>query len=269
MRKSFNPNINDKKIDILNKFNISNKNIIINLKKEYNILSNSNSSKGSDLKNKKSKDILGNEISALSNFKFPQKEKNSRNSFTKNKIYESACHKIKRKSSPTILKNSSNINNKPLTHINNNNINFTSVNLESKECITTLRPVKKKKSKFLDVKKADNEFYSNNISKTPKNYKSNNIYSINYGKELFLPRKSKQKELSHKKVNANFNSYDYFDKNDKKVIKIKENIRNEIGSKELRKKIHLMKQAIIQFHDSKELQKLIYGDMQIPGVEKV
>ena len=53
------------------------------------------------------------------------------------------------------------------------------------------------------------------------------------------------------------------------MIKIKENIRNEIGTKELRKKIHLMKQAIIQFHDSKELQKLIYGDMQIPGVEKV
>ena len=182
MRKSFNPNNNDKKIDILNKFNISNKNIIINLKKEYNILSNSNSSKGSDLKNKKSKDILGNEISALSNFKFPQKEKNSRNSFTKNKIYESACHKIKRKSSPTILKNSSNINNKPLTHINNNNINFISINVECKECITTLGPVKKKKIKFLDIKKDGNEFYSNNISKTPKNYKSNNIYSKNYGK---------------------------------------------------------------------------------------
>ena len=168
MRKSFNPNFYDKKIDILNKFNISNKNIIINLKKEYNILSNINSSKGSDLKKKKSKDISGNEISALSNFKFPQKVKSSRNSFTKNKIYESACHKIKRKSSPTILKNSSNINNKPLTHINNNNINFTSLDLESKECITTFRPFKKKKSKFLDIKKATNEFYTKKIRKLQK-----------------------------------------------------------------------------------------------------
>ena len=193
-------------------------------------------------KKKKSKDLKSSEVSALSNFKFIKQS--TRNNYKK-----------KRKNTSSSLFRISSINKKYLGNDNEHKIN-SSVNLNNKDYIIKLDQNNKIKNKFLDIKKPY-EPYINKISKTPKNYNSKGIYSIYYAKDLFKPKNNNKVELVNNEGKTNFTTYDYYYRNDKKFMKFKENIRNEIGSKELKKKIFLMKKTINHSHSSKDLQNLI------------
>lgn len=68
----------------------------------------------------------------------------------------------------------------------------------------------------------------------------------------------------------NLNSFDYF-KNNVKIMKINENIQNEISSKEIKKKINLMTRSIIR-RTSKNLKNLIIEEeskSQLDELEKI
>ena len=254
MRSLFNYNSKEKTIENLTKSSNSNNYTKINPKKKYSMLSNKVASLIPGSKKKKSKDLKSSEVSALSNFKLIKQS--SRNNY-----------KNKRVSTSSSLFQISHINNKNLTNINEHKIN-SSVNLNNEDYIIKLSQNNKIKNKFLDIKKPY-ELYINKISKTPKNYNYKGIYSIYYAKDLFKPKKNNKVELVNNEGKTNFSSYYYYYKNDKKFFKIKENISNEISSKELKKKICLMKKSIIQSHSSKDLQNIIYGNEEIPEAKIV
>ena len=256
------------------KFNFHNNNIKI-----YNNI-NSKISFLSDLKNNLS--IINLQDSSIDNNFFQKKKvkRKSRNSLkeksinSKNKIKNSVGSSIIKEQISKISSKNSNI---PKLIINSNpfNLNFnkkihskiekiktlslSSVIEEKKNFLSSpsnkLLLLKPKKSKYLELQKQRNELYNSVLAKTPKNLNiiSNNSLYQNFSNQYFNGRKSKQ--IIPKAVidsEEEFGSFEYF-KNDKKIMKINENIKNEIGSKELRKKINLMKQSMINMNNTNNI----------------
>ena len=62
-------------------------------------------------------------------------------------------------------------------------------------------------------------------------------------------------------MTTSFPSYDYY--NEEKIMKIQEKIQNEIGSKELKKKLHLMRQSIVHLSSSKNNRNFIIDGVNL------
>ena len=259
MKNSSISNLNKKQLEIDKKYNYSNKNIKIELKEALKLLNYFDSSLSNDIRKKKNKELKEKEISNLSsNLRYISSKNKSRNSFSKNKNSEISykickTNKSKRKSSPFLILDSSPNNKKVLSNFNKEkSSNLSSFNSNIKGFRSKIDHVRNKKKGSFELK---NEFYNNKAIRTPKNNISKRYgFNLLYKKDFVNSRKSRQ-IIKDPKSSSNIPSYDYY--NDKKIIKIKENIQNEIGSKELKKKLHLMRQSIIQLNSSKDNRKLI------------
>ena len=263
-----------KSVDINSK---SKKNIKIDTKNEQSMINNLGSPYILNHSKKNSKNLIEKELSRISNLKMMKtinQQRNSafyRNSFFRKKRKKSSIESLflleqnkKNKDNyktpvlmlrPTeMLKNS----NKDLYKSSNRSLKkISSINNESNEFTSSMYAIKKRKSRFLELKKP-NDIYGRKLGKTPKasNFQfKNNIY-LNYAKEYIKPTTINKRPESSKLLiqTSNFNSFEYF-KNNAKIMKINENIENEIGSKELKKKLKLMKKSIRK--SSKNLKKLI------------
>ena len=216
---------------------------------------------------------IENEISGLSNFKFLSL--NKRNSYSKK------SSSIQRKSlenpilEQQILLNHLTSRSK-LKLLEPNiksklNSNFSSsINCNNKEYLSSFGTFKKKKSKFLDIKKPQNDYLINIISKTPKicNYQLNNNNKgkstkgslfLNYAEDYSKSPKFNHSEEANELATQSNLCYEYYN-NIGKFLKINENIQNEMESKELKKKVNLMKKSIVQFHISKDLKEILSED---------
>ena len=200
-----------------------------------------------------------NEASALSNFKFLKINNKVRNSI--NSVSNSPLSKNRNANS--LLKYS---------------VCSSKINSNIKEFLSSLENnIKTKRQKFLDVKQSKMGVPFSELSKTPKAKNSNfNIYEnngkgkqnrpslfLNYTKEYnnflnYNPISTNNQILS----STNINQYDYYNDN-KKVFKINENITKEFESKELKKKVNLMKKTLIQNSSNQDLEKLLAEDEKI------
>ena len=303
MKNSFISKLNKKQLEIDNKYDYSNKNINIELKEALKLKHTIDSSLSIDIKNKNNKESKEKEISNLSsNLKYISSKNKSIISYSKNKSkisysknkskisYSKNKSKIsysKNKSKISYSKNkNSEISNKivktdkynrksaPLLILGSSPHNKTILTNFSKEKSSdksTLNSNIKKRFKsridhVRNKKKGSFELkneLSNKMSKTPKNRISKGfIFNINYAKDIVNNRKSRQIDLiKETKMTTSFPSYDYY--NEDKIIKIQENIQNEIGSKELKKKLHLMRQSIVHLSSSKNNRNFIIDGVNL------
>ena len=123
-----------------------------------------------------------------------------------------------------------------------NNLDFRS-EIESNK-------IKRISHKFLEGKKSKEKNRNSRARKNSilSNLKFTNNISRNMGNNYRIKRKSVQLERhninNRLTPNPYFNKFDYY-KDSNKVMKISENIQNELDSKQLKKKLNLMKKSII------------------------
>ena len=242
---------------------IDNNNPNNNLKFELNYVSNILNSLASSFRQNIDKNaeyennFYEKEASALSNFKFLKTSK-SRNSFSNN-----TSSKIK----------NTNLNIK-YSDLNSN------INSNLKDFLSSIENIKTKRQKFLDVKQPKRESYFSKMSRTPmadnthlklnnnnEKTKGNTRASLflNYAKDYNKsPKCRRVSTINQLYANTNIQQYDYYN-NNQKVYKINENIQNELESKELKKKVNLMKKTIIQSTSTKDLEKLLEEDDKGPS----
>ena len=185
--------------------------------------------------------------------------------------------KMKRRS-----KNSSNLypkKNQINTNIHNKNKNFDFCNnsfrlsfgkCEKKSCITLIEGIKGKKQKNLKERsskcKSRNSKYQRN-SKVNNSRCNNSLNKISKKNIYKFRRRNVQFEGPRKFIPNSYNDLDYY-KDNNKMMKINEHIKNEIGSIELRKKINLMRKSIISFHNPIELNKLLFNENNLDNNEE-
>ena len=129
----------------------------------------------------------------------------------------------------------------------------------------------KNRSKYVDIKRLNNMNIKDKVSRTPKasfcKLKINNFSAANEKKKalrnsLFLNYAKNYVKSPKEFEKTNINCLDYY--NDiGKIYKISENIQNEMESKELQKRINLMKKTLVQNNDLEDLKKFI-SDEETP-----
>ena len=241
-----------------------------NFNLEMNYVNSIINSIGSSLGNNKIKKVeeenmlLDKEFSALGNFKF-LKNNNNNNNNNKN----------------TLSINSSALKN---TNININHSSFSSSVNSNKDFLNSILNLKSNRQKYLDIKQPNKDAYYSKTSKTPKansNYYSKMNKNNEKGKpikaSLFLnfaqdysnsPKCKRTTTVNQMYNNTNIQSYDYY-KNNEKIFRLNENIKNELESKELKKKVNLMKKTIIQYtNSSQDLKNLLAEEISGPKLKK-
>ena len=242
-------------------------NRIQNFKIEINYISSLSNKKESSYRqnnplfNEKNICCTDNEFPSLSNVKFLSSE-NTRNCASK--ISSHTTHKKKKsvvslnsnrkymngERTPKISLKLPGINSKSRSRTKLASLFTSSNNNNDKHNSCHHNSIIKNKSKYLDIKRLNNEYINDKVSRTPKvskcNFKINNISGANEKKKalknsLFLNyAQNYTKSPKTNFENTNINCLDYY--NDiGKMFKISENIQNEIESKELQKKVNLMK----------------------------
>ena len=265
MRNSFNFNFHNNNIKIYNNIN-SKISFVSDIKNELSILNLKESSVDNNLLEKK-REKRKSKRSYNSQKSINSKNKKKKSIQSCNSKKDRSKFISKNSNMPTIF-----INPNPI-HKNNDinsknekksNLNLSLVNQEKKNFYSAIKCpmnhkneknidslLKAKKSQYLDLQKQRNALFKGIISKTPKNNnftKSNQIFQ-NFSKEYLKEVKNKKPArrkaiLISKKELATFDYY----KNYLKIEKINENIKNEMGSKELKKKLNLMKQSMINMN---------------------
>ena len=236
--------------------NNTNSNFQINVNYVSNILNNMESTLRQNINNYAEKEniFLDKEISPLTNFKFMQSSRirNNLSNFSSS------------------IKNT-NSNKKKKSCCSSMNI----LNSNNEECFNS-NFLNSKRENYLDI--INNNFskisktpkVSNNFSKISKTPKASNINSfkeksgntkgslfMNFAKDYAKSPKCRQTVvINPMMVDKNMNQINNFNNNEK-LFKINENIQNELDSKELKKKITLMKKSLIQNNSSKELKILL------------
>ena len=264
-------------------------NRIKNYKIEINYISSlSNKKESSDRQNNlyfSEKNICStdNEFPSLSNVKFLSSE-NTRNCASK--ISSHTTHKKKKsvvslnsnrkymngERTPKISLKLPGINSKSRSRTKLASLFTSSNNNNDKHNSCHHNSIIKNKSKYLDMKRLNNEYINDKVSRTPKvskcNFKINNISGANEKKKplknsLFLNyAQNYTKSPKTNFENTNINCLDYY--NDiGKMFKISENIQNEIESKELQKKVNLMRRTLVQLNVSEDVKKFM-SDEETP-----
>ena len=222
-----------------------------------------------------------NEFSSLSNCKFLNSDKainysskissHTSKKKKKNSISSLLCNQktMKGNRTPNVHFKLPDITSKSRTKITS--LFSSSYNIKDNHSSCGNNTLIKNKAKY-DIKKLDNEniTINNKVSRTPKaskcNLKINNINGVNEKRKsnlrnsLFLNYAQNYNNSPNNRIsdydNTNINCLDYY--NDiGKIFKINENIQNELESKELQKKVNLMKKTLVQFNDVENLQKII------------
>ena len=275
MRSSFNFNFHNNNIKIYNNIN-SKISFVSDLKNELSILNLKESSIDNNLLEKK-REKRKSRKSYNSPKSINSKNKKKKSIQSCNSKKDMSKFNSKNNNMPTILLNSNPIHKNDVNSKieKNNTLNLSNVNPEKKNFHSSIKSpmnrkneknidslLKPKKSQYLELQKQRNALFKSVISKTPKNnnfLRSNQIFQ-NFSNEYFKGIKNKKPAprkaiLLPKKELATFDYY----KNDLKIMKINENIKNEIGSKELRKRLNLMKQSMINMSS---------GNMKDPELKK-
>ena len=264
-------------------------NRIKSFKIEINYVSNLSNNKESSLRQNNQlfseKNICtDNEFSSLSNCKFLNSNKPINYS---SKLSSHISKKKKRNSISSLLCNQKTMkgNRTPNVHFNlpdissksrtkKNSLFSSSYNINDYYSSYGDNTLNINKAKY-DIKKLDNENINinNKVSRTPKaskcNLKINNINGVNekrksnFRNSLFLNYAQNYNNSPNSRISdyekTNINCLDYY--NDiGKIFKINENIQNELESKELQKKVNLMKKTLVQFNDVENLQKIISNE---------
>ena len=279
------------KINNVDEFTNRNNNFKIEIKYVSSLANNIESASRIDnnMFSEKYSSINENEISSISNFKFLNSV-NNRNtsskisSATKKRSIESSLFEQQIKQNhqtPRVKFKLPDINTKE--NIKSKSklkscSSFVKRNSKTKnnDCHSSNETIKPKKPKFLDVKKPQ----IGQISKTPKtcknhtkiiSFNNNNNNEIekqtrrslflNYVQDYSKSPKYKRGETKNEMFTKTNINYDYY--NDiEKLFKINENIQNELESKELEKKVNLMKKTIVQ-SDTSDLIKMLCEEEDI------
>ena len=114
---------------------------------------------------------------------------------------------------------------------------------------------KPRNSKFKSNSKVNNSRCNNSLNKVSKK----NIYKFR--------RRSVQFEGPIKFMQNSYNDLDYY-KDNNKMMKINEHIKNEIGSIELKKKINLMRKSLNLYHNPIELNNLVFNENNLDNNEE-
>ena len=176
---------------------------------------------------------------------------------------------------------SSGLRNTNLKMPNNKSLFSSSYNSRNEYLSSENTNIKKKKSKYLDINKNLN--YSRKISKTPKasNFVSGRILGnggetkksnkgslfLNFVKDYNSPKYKRVLTANKMFQSTNIQKYEYY-KNNEKLLKLNENIQNELESKELKKIVNFMKKTIIQNNENDILDIIEEKDKKTSKLKK-